>query len=560
MWKKVFSVKNSVYFLCIIILIPVVSYSSVQVSVLFGRSIDHFSDANGFTRYVILLAITSFIAYFSEKICLLFIEDKLSNNVIIALHNLTIRKMYHIEYGRFSQWSKSDLFQMLSKDIYDIKNVSFRGFIRLTIGVITGIIAAIELANIYFIFPMIAGTIYFLSLLIVRPLSRLSKKYSDDVRNNEKAITSNFMGILDHFELVKIFGRSEQEIDKLEKANNDYNSSIIKSKITTNFYKTLNRVTNAVAPVAIVLVGSWQYKSGNITIGQLIAAVGLLASICYPIQSFGEIVIQMKAVWFKFTNIIKFLNEPNEPLVSNAKNNEFSGDIEFKDVNYQVNGISVLNRISFRIPYGKSTAIIGQTGSGKSTIANLISGLVKVSSGDIFFDDTIISDKNRALLRHSISYIHSSTFFIHDSLMNNLKLCHPQENRLNAISASLGVNDIVNSLTDGYQTILGPNGQKLSGGQEKRIGMVRGLAVNRNYYLLDEVTTALDEKASAQVMEFLHKDMDGKTMIVITHDLSGIQEFDNIIMIDKGCICGEGSHAELYQNCEKYRELYHGKK
>lgn len=407
---------------------------------------------------------------------------------------------------------------------------------------------------------MIAGAIYIFSLLIIKPLGRWNKKYSNDVRNSEKAITSSFLEILNHFELIKIFGRSGSEVSKLEQANDDYNANIIKSKIVTNFYNALNRVVNAVAPIAIVLVGSLQYKNGNITIGQVITAVGLLASICYPIQSFGDIFIQTKSMGFKISNISKFLKEPDEIKVWNSGVNACSGDIKFHNVAYQVDETFVLNNITFSIPYGKKTAIIGQTGSGKSTIANLISGLIKTSSGSITFGNTTVSDNNRTVLRHSISYVHSTTFFIHDTLMSNLELCHPEENKLKYISAALGANDIAKSLPKGFQTILGCNGQKLSGGQEKIVGLVRGLSIDRNYYLLDEVTTGLDEKVRAQVMNFLHNDMAGKTIMVITHDLHGIHEFDNIVMIDNGYVCGEGSHAELYQKCEEYRELYNGGK
>lgn len=560
MWKRFLCKRNLLYLGSIIILIPIISYCSVQVSVMFGKTIDNFSDEYKFIKYVIMFGITSLLVYICEKILLLLLEERLATNFLLTLHQLIVDKVSSIEYERFIQWNKIELFQMCSRDIYDVKNFSFNSIIKFLMGTITGILAIIELTKIYYIFPIIAGVIYVSALLIVKPLGKISKKVSNNLRDSEKFVTSSFMGILSCFEVIKAFGRSDTEICKFEKANEQYNANVIKSKIAINFYKTLNRVINAIAPVAIVLVGSLHYKNGNITIGQMITAIGLLASICYPIQSFGEIFIQAKNSWFKIANIISFLGELDEILLYNIHENEFCGDIKFENVYYKSGINYILNNISFKIPYGKKTAIIGQTGSGKSTIANLISGLIRESAGSIFFGDIEICDKNRAALRRSISYVHSATFLINDTLNKNLELGIPEKEKLESIIELLGIRKIADSLSNGFMTILGTGGHPLSSGQEKRIGLARGLSMNRNYYLLDEVTTGLDEEAAEQVINLINENMNEKTIILITHDLSKMKEFDHIIMVNNGYVCGEGKHMELYQMCKDYRELYNGKR
>ena len=559
MWEKSSNIKSILLLLGIIILIPIISYLSVQISVYFGLAIDYFLLEEKFYDCIMMLGLTSVFAYIGEKVVLAYFEEAISNNIVINFHDKLVKKINSIEYGRFLQWNKSDLFQMCSKDIFVIKDISFHSIISLVLGCVTGIMAVIELAQIYVWFPVIVIAIYLLSLVVVKPISKMSKKYSSEVRNSEKTITRVFMELLAKFELIKSFGRFEQYVQSFSNANDNYNKNIIKAKIASNFYRTLNRVINAIAPIAIVLVGSLEYRNGCVTIGEMVTAVGLLSSISYPIQSVGQLAVQIKTNGFKINHMINFLGEADECKDFNYTIHEFKGDIKFSNVSYKIGETIVLNNISFTIPYGKKTALIGSTGSGKSTIANLLSGLLKSTEGTIFFGDCAITDENRAGIRYSLSYVPSSTFLINDTLEKNLNIFSVENRQLKRIKELLGITALADCLPLGFQTKLGNKGQHLSGGQQKKIGIARGLSIDRNYYLLDEVTTGLDKNASSQITNFIFNRMEEKTILHITHDISEIKNYDHIVMLDNGQVCGEGTHDELYLLCEKYRELYDGK-
>lgn len=547
--------RNLLYALCIVVVMPLLSLANVQMSVRFGGVIDRMMIGTEFTSSLVLYIGVASAAYLLDKLVLAYFLYALSNGLVTELHGALTEKLLTMDYKSLQKYDKADLFQSCSKDIYEIKELSVLQGVKLVTGLITGILAAIELAVIHPMYPLVAAVIYVISLLAAKPLGKQNERYSRGVRESEKKLTGIFFDLIDHFLLLKSFGRVEDTLSRLGNVNDDLNENTVRSNIFRNFFKTLTRVINSIAPVAIVFLSVRHFAEGKISAGQIVAAVSLVTSICAPIQNFGELFIVVKKTWFKIKAIHLVLCEPDEK-TDDSYEITLCGDITFHHVSYECNGVKILSNVSFTIPSGKTTAVIGKTGSGKTAAMNFISGLTAPTEGWITVGDERITDDNRTALRKSVSTVPSTTYFVGGTLQENLELGSVDSALLEQQKAALHIEKLADGLPNGYETNLVAGSVQLSGGQQKLVGLARGLSVNRNIVLLDEVTTGLDEQSAARVMEHILNEKNHRTVVMITHDLSYIERVDHIIFFGENKRVIEGSHRKLLKNCEEYRGMF----
>ena len=527
--KKLFINKKNVMFVIgIAVVMPLLSLMNVQMSVQFGAVIDRMQITSVFIRSLLALIVITALTYFLDKILLSFFLTRLSCNFVTSLHHALIRKFHTMNYPSFLKRNPTGLFQICSKDIYDIQEFSIERIIRFIISLTTGLLAAVELGSINIVYPFTAAFIYAFSVIIAKPIGRMSERYSNNIRESEKRLTRVFFDLVDHFTLLKSFGRIDDRIHAFEQENNTFNETTVRSKICLNFYKTLTRVINSVAPVLIVCISIPSFASGIITAGQLVTAVSLVSTLCVPIQNFGDIYLSIKKTWFKIKEIDEVLCEKDEQQMEVSEN---------------LNDVNILSNVSFTIPYKKKTALVGKTGSGKSTTMSLLSGLLTGTEGSLFVGGERITESNRGTLLKSVSSIPSTTYLVNDTLRNNLRLGEVNSGVLAQVIESFGMDKLAMNLPNGYDTVIGPTGVQLSGGQQKLVGLARGLSVNRNFFLLDEVTTGLDDHAVEKVMSYL-LEMD-QTLVLITHNLKYIDRMDHIILFDDGRVVASGTYAEI---------------
>ncbi len=544
MKKIVMNQKNVLLIFGIVIVVPLLSLMNVQMSVQFGAVIDCMQIASDFIRSLLGLIVIMVLTYFLDKIFLSFFLTRLSCSFVTSLHRALICKFYKMNYSSFLKRNPTRLFQICSKDIFDVQEFSIERIIRFIISLITGLLAAIELGSINIFYPFVAMLIYAFSVIIAKPIGRMTKHYSNDIRESEQRLTRLFFDLVDHFALLKSFGKVGNKICAFEQENDTFNETTVRSTICLNFYKTLTRVINSVVPVVIVYISIPGFARGTITAGQLVTAVSLVSILCGPIQNFGDIYLSIKRTWFKIKEMDEVIRENNEQQAEEIEN-LLHGDISFNNISYRINDVNILSNVSFCIPYKKKTAIVGKTGSGKSTTMSLLSGLLTGTEGSLFVGGKKIVESNRGALLKSVSSIPSTTYLVNDTLRNNLQLGDVNSEVLDQVIKSLGIDKVTMSLPNGYDTFIGPTGVQLSGGQKKLIGLARGLSVNRNYFLLDEVTTGLDDQAVEKVMSYL-LEMD-QTIVLITHNLKYIERMDHIILLDNGQVIASGTYEEILE-------------
>ena len=238
--------------------------------------------------------------------------------------------------------------------------------------------------------------------------------------------------------------------------------------------------------------------------------------------------------------------------------NNIKGNIEFKNVEFQYNSNKLFKNLNFKIEPNKMTAIVGKSGEGKSTILKLISKGYSVDGGKILIDNYNINDLSEKTIKDNISVVSQSPYIFNLSIKDNIKLANPDttDEEIIDVCKKAQIHDVIESMEDGYDTLVGENGVILSGGQKQRIAIARALLKKSKIILLDEATSSLDNSNQEKIKNVIKELSKDHTVIIVAHRLSTIVDSDNIFVVDKHKICASGTHTELMNNCEEYRNLY----
>lgn len=240
------------------------------------------------------------------------------------------------------------------------------------------------------------------------------------------------------------------------------------------------------------------------------------------------------------------------------KVNNIKGNIEFKNVYFQYNSNKLFENLNFKIEPNKMIAIVGKSGEGKSTILKLISKGYSVDSGKVLIDNYNINDLSEKTIKDNISIVSQSPYIFNLSIKDNIKLANPDttDEEIIDVCKKAQIHDVIESMEDGYDTLVGENGVILSGGQKQRIAIARALIKKSKIILLDEATSSLDNSNQDKIKNVIKELSKDHTVIIVAHRLSTIVDSDNIFVVDKHKICASGTHIELMNNCEEYKNLY----
>ena len=237
--------------------------------------------------------------------------------------------------------------------------------------------------------------------------------------------------------------------------------------------------------------------------------------------------------------------------------NEFKDKISFNDLEFSYGESKIIDKLNFTINKGESIALVGSSGSGKTTIANLLNGFFNANSGNIIIDGINITDIKRESLYKNISIVTQESILFNDTIFNNIKIGNLDSNREDIINAAKEANahDFIKDQVNGYDTVIGDYGNKLSGGQKQRLTIARAMLKSPSILILDEATSSLDSESEKKIQDAINKLMYGKTSLIIAHKFSTIKKCDKIILIDKGRIVAQGTHDELINSNSLYKNM-----
>lgn len=318
-------------------------------------------------------------------------------------------------------------------------------------------------------------------------------------------------------------------------------------------------LSGTISSILCLVAGGWFCIQGRLTIGGLVAFFALLPKMVEVINDMAYRTFNSKVALAAIERVFEILNTPVEPTGSEVSGIEDAPAIEFKDVSFSYEeGVPVLNGISFKVPRGKTVAVVGASGGGKSTLLRLLCGFYRQQQGSILIEGVKLEDWNLEALRSRLSYVSQHSYLFPVSVGENIAMGKPEacEDEIRMAAEAAYASGFISELPEKYDTLAGERGSRLSGGQVQRISIARAVLKDAPILLLDEATSALDVQSEAAVQKALDRLAKGRTTLVVAHRLSTIKNADHIVVIEHGVVAESGTHEELMERGRVYPKLY----
>lgn len=401
--------------------------------------------------------------------------------------------------------------------------------------------------------PLLAISIYYVSNIIHTRSTFIQQQLSK--------LTSTAQEVFSGIRVVKSYVREPQQVKYFAAESEQYKSMTMDlAKIDAWFFPLMVFMVGA-STILTVYVGGLQVVAGNISAGNIAEFVIYVNMLTWPVTAIGWIasIVQQAAASQKRIN--EFL-ETKTSIVDPAPDDvhPIKGEITFEDVSfvYPDTGIKAINNVNFHLRAGEKLAIIGRTGSGKTTVADLLLRMYDVSSGRILIDGKDIREQGLSNLRQKIGYVPQDIFLFSDSIHNNIAFGaseDPGREEVEAFARHAAVHEDISGLTLGFDTRVGERGVTLSGGQKQRVSIARALIKKPDIILLDDCLSAVDTNTEQQILGYFNESLQDKTAVIITHRIYGHLKFDKIIVLEDGGIAEMGTHEELIANGGYYSEI-----
>lgn len=406
--------------------------------------------------------------------------------------------------------------------------------------------------------PLMSVIIYFVSINIGRKSEKVQKELSNVYSYTQEA----FSGI----RVIKSYNKTERSINLFDKAAAAYRDKSMSLIKTESLFHPVILFLPVLSTLLTIYMGGLAVIDGTITFGNIAEFVIYINLLTWPVASLGWVTSLIQRAKASMKRINEFLD--TKPSIVNPSQTPLTvdGEIEFKNVSfdYPENGSRALKNISFTVPKGSTLGLVGKTGSGKSTIIQLLGRIYDPYTGDVLIDGKKLSEINLSDYRDQLGAVPQDSFLFSDTISNNIGFGKStEENNSEEIkkAASLAeVHDNILRLKDGYDTIVGERGVMLSGGQKQRIAIARALIKEPQILLFDDCLSAVDSETEEKILANLKSTTEGKTAIIVSHRLSGIQHCDHILVLDQGEIIEEGDHQSLMNKKGYYWKTYEEQK
>ena len=493
--------------------------------------------------------------YFKE-----YIFDVMSSKVNEDLKYDLFNHIQSLHFKYFDNMNTGELMSRIGEDIDNIwRTLSFglRIFIE---NIIYFVLASaflfylnwkLALACISIMIP-----IGFLALRLEKKEMEAYDKISDHNAEMNTIAQENIAGV----RLVKAFAREKHEILKFLKMNKvNHKLNMEQANILGKYYPPIEFLTNLSIVIMIALGGYFVIKK-EMSIGSLVAFNGYIWNLIWPMRMLGwltNMLAQNKASCNKILKI--FGTKPDIDVSKYSKDKEkISGNIEFKNVSFKYNEDLILKNINLKIPAGSNVAIMGTTGSGKSSLVGLIGRYYDVCEGEVLVDGINVKELNLKTLRGSMSIVPQDTFLFSDTISQNIKFGKrdASEEEITKACALACATEFIDELEEGYSTIVGERGLGLSGGQKQRLSIARALVRDSSILILDDSTSALDMETEFKLLKNLNNNKSSNTTFIIAHRISAVKNADIILFMENGEIVEKGTHEELLAIEGKYYEIY----
>ncbi len=497
-------------------------------------------------------AVFQFVKEFTFDYTSMSIGSKIRIGLFKHVQKLSIRF--------FDKNNTGELMARVKDDVDNIWNaLGYVGMLAIEciIHTICVLVCMVSISPVLTIIPIVIMPIVAYTAVVLE--KKIGKVY-DDLSEENAALTTVVQENLTGVRVVKAFAREDYEIEKFRKHNkNYYDLSMKQSKISLKYNPNISFLTRLLL-LLVVLVGGGFVIMDKISLGDLGAFTEYANNIIWPMEMIGWLSADMASGLASAKKIRKIWNEVPEIADKEGAGNlgRAKGEVEFDNVSFNINDTQVLNNVSFKVPAGKTLGIMGVTGSGKTSIINLIERFYDATDGKVMLDGNDVKDITTQSLRANISVVMQDVFLFSDSIKENISIGRRDnitDELIESSAQSARAAGFIGKLSDKYETVVGERGVGLSGGQKQRISIARAIAKQAPVLILDDSTSALDMETEYEIQKELEA-MKNTTKIIIAHRISAVKQADEIIVLEGGSIAERGTHDELMAKKGIYYDTY----
>lgn len=482
----------------------------------------------------------------------------LGQNVIYDLRQHLFTHVQHLSHRFFDKRSAGSILVRIMNDINSLQELFTNGIINLLMDAVTliGIIVILFVLS-----PELAGAIMIvlpIMFFLSTKLRRNIRRSWQEVRIQQSRMNSHLNEGLQGMRITQSFSQEKENGEFFNGLNQGYFESIRTASKKSAMFRPLVEMCNAFGTIILIAYGAYLILNGSMEIGTLVTFAIIIGMFWEPISRLGQMYNQLLMAMASSERIFEYLDEqPNVKQQENAEElTDMKGNITFDKVEFSYNQDRIaLHEISLDMKQGQTIALVGHTGSGKSTIANLISRFYDPTKGAVRIDGYDLREVQLASLREQISVVLQDTFIFSGTIMENIRFGRPDASDEEVMEAAkvVGADDFIQRLADGYLTEVEERGNILSAGERQLLSFARALLADPRILILDEATASIDTETEVKIQEALGRLLKGRTAIIIAHRLSTIREADKIFVLEQGKILESGSHDELM---EKHGEYY----
>lgn len=516
-----------------------------------------------FARGILLYAVLILVMALLRGIFLYFVRQTLivmSRLVEYDLKNEVFNHYQSLPLSFYRRNNTGDLMNRISEDV---------GRVRMYLG--PSIMYGMQLITL---FMMLIPVMFAISAkltwyaLVPLPILSISIFYvnniiehrSEQIQKSQSRLSTFVQEAFSGIRVIKSFIRERESVINFTKESDEYKRQSLKLTRVQSLFFPLIMGLIGLSTILTVYAGSVEVINGSLTFGNIAEFIIYVNLLTWPVASLGWTTSLVQRAAASQKRINEFLKTKTDIISEKNLSTEIKGKVEFKNVSftYPDTGIEALKNISFVINEGESLAIIGTTGSGKSTVSNLISRLYDVTAGEVCIDNTPIKHYNLLSLRSQTGVVPQDVFLFSDTIFNNIAfgLLKPEESKVIQAAKDADVYSNIVSFPQGFNTRVGERGITLSGGQKQRVSIARAVVREPKILILDDALSAVDTKTENTILNSMKKIMQGRTSIIISHRVSSAKLANKIIVLNEGTIVEEGTHESLLEKDGTYRELY----
>lgn len=486
--------------------------------------------------------------------------EVISQKIILNIRGDLYKKLLSLDFGYYNKTRTGDIMARMTGDTDAIRHFIAWVIYNIVDNVCIFIFAIISMSYINLKLTMFMVAICpFIAFFTLRMSNRISPTFTN-VREAYSRLNSVVQENISGNRVVKSFAKENYEIEKFEVENNNYkNKNLDTVTITKKYIPILEYLANFLN-VIMILVGGILVINKNMTISELVVFNGLLWALNNPMRMAGYLINDTQRFITSTIKITELLDEEAKiaPKKDSISINNIKGNIRFDNVSFKYEKQVALNNVSFSVNAGQTVGIIGHTGSGKSTLVNLICRFYDTGSGNIYIDGVNIKELEIWNLRESIGVAMQDIFLFSDTIEGNISYGVPRASieEVKNIATIAEAHEFICSMSEGYDTVVGERGVGLSGGQRQRISLARALIKDPSILILDDTTSAVDMETEFKIQQEVNSETRKRTSFIIAHRISSVKSADLILVLENGEVIERGNHESLMENKGYYYNVY----